>query len=81
MRTLVHRTSLALRPLSSPEETFDPADWLEVSKQDLHAGPRKYWKIENDQVVEMDQSEKDIVDATDLTAAKKNFSTRQERRL
>lgn len=52
---------------------YSSEDWLiNPDLSNVEGVDKKYWKIENDQIVEMDQAEKDIVDSAELAAYKKN---------
>jgi hypothetical protein len=63
----VHRTTLLPRRLLNPE---DDHDYLPVPDFSVVAGiPQVYWKIENEQLVEMSDAEKDAVDASQRPAA------------
>jgi len=55
-------TGQYLTSVNTPD--YDPVDWLINPDLSAVAGvPQQYWKVENDAVVEMDQAEKDAVDA------------------
>ena len=69
MAAIIHRTTLEYKgSVNSPD--FGP-EW--IVNPDLTAlvnVPKKYWKIIGDDVLEMDQAEKDAVDAAELVILK-----------
>lgn len=70
MADAIHRTTLQqVSSVNTPD--YDPGDW--IINPDLSAVSgvlKKYWKIVGDTVVEMNQTEKDAVDAQELADAK-----------
>ena len=70
MATVLHRVSYQLRrSVNTPE--FCAAEW--IINPDLSAVehvPRKYWKIEGDEVREMDPDEKAAIDTAELARLK-----------
>lgn len=70
MSTVVHRQTLEIRQsVNSPDYSTD--DW--VINPDLSvvaAVPRVYWKVSNNDIVEMSQAEKDAVDVDRLQIAR-----------
>src|SRR5512135_1570357 len=83
MPTAIHRTerdSLGVPVTNSfsPDEVIDPEVWLvNPSLSAVLNVDRRYWKIVNDQVVEMSPAEKDIADGAILAALK----SEQQKRL
>lgn len=63
MADVINRTTKAyLRSVNTPD--YPTADWIvNPDLSSLVEVPQKYWKVVGDTVVEMDQSEKDAVDA------------------
>lgn len=67
MANVIHRTTKQyLQSVNTPE--YDPAEW--IINPVLPDVAQKYWKISGDSVLEMNQSEKDAVDAAELTLVK-----------
>lgn len=60
--TAVHRATMQLLNVPNPEE-LDPAVFLATTDfSHVEGVPKYYWKIENEQLVEMTETEKDAVD-------------------
>jgi hypothetical protein len=69
MANVIHKTSLQyLESVNTPEFPID--DWIiNPDLSGLEGIAKRYWKVVGDNVVEMDQSEKDVVDfSTNKTA-------------
>lgn len=70
MADVIHRTTLEQRfSIHTPD--YDPGTWIiNPDLSGVSGVPKKYWKIDGDNVVEMTQPEKDAVDAAELADAK-----------
>lgn len=71
MGKVINKTTLQIiDSVNTPD--YSSQDWLiNPDLSNVQGVAEKYWKIVNDEVVEMDQSEKDAVDAAELAAYKK----------
>lgn len=69
MAAVINRTTLVYhKSVNTPD--YPPADWIINPDMSAVEGVSKiYWKVVGDTVVEMDQSEKDAVDAAQAAAA------------
>ena len=67
MARAIHRTTYEYRKsINTPE--FSTSDWLiNPDLSGVDGVPQKYWKVVGDTVVEMDQAEKDAVDAANFS--------------
>ena len=70
MANVLHRTNLwYLESVNTPDYSTD--DWIINPDLSILEGvPKRYWKVVGDNVLEMDQSEKDVVDLAVNRAAK-----------
>ena len=68
MANVIHRTTLEQKfSVSTPN--FPPGLWIiNPNLSSVNGVPKKYWKISGDNVLEMTQAEKDVVDAAEQTA-------------
>ncbi len=63
MARVINKSTFEYRRSAHTQE-YDPANWLINPDLSAVVGVlQKYWKVENDAVVEMNQAEKDAVDA------------------
>ena len=70
--TVANRTTTPVRLYAVSETSQYPAGaWL-IDPVPPVGVPEKYWIVVGDEIVEMDQSQKDSVDAADLAQAKAN---------
>ena len=68
MADVIHRTTLELR-MSVNTSEFDSGTWIiNPNLSGVSGVAKKYWKISGDSVLEMDQTEKDAVDAAETAA-------------
>lgn len=72
MANVINKTTLEIKnSVNTPDYNND--EWIINPNLDLVNGiPNKYWKIENDQVVEMTQQEKDNLDSDEFYNLKTN---------
>lgn len=66
------KTPQYLKSVNTPDYESDPNVIVNPDISALGSVPLKYWKREKDNVLEMTQAEKDVVDATALQTQKDN---------
>jgi hypothetical protein len=73
MATALHRSTLEIRHSVDPTELpGDPGDWLfNPDFSAVETVPKRYWKVVDDAVLEMDEAEKAVVNAAELAAYKR----------
>jgi len=74
MSNVIHRTTLE-RKLSVNTPDFPVGTWIiNPDLTSLGGVAEKYWKISGDNVLEMNQTEKDVVDAAEVEANRTDAS-------
>lgn len=75
MSDVVHRTTVEYRQ-SVDTDDYSPVTWIiNPDLSALTSVPQKYWKVSGDSVLEMNQTEKDAVDAALLAAYQANLKS------